>query len=123
MKFFKAVRIARETGKVIRNSDGDRARWVDNHLEWVNPSDIAVAVYDCHLDDNWEVETPPPKEYTFAEAYQMMKAGKWMESATGYQRMHCNGIWCVANVDVSIGLRPHNFSSYEIDSKWIEVQP
>lgn len=75
------------------------------------------------IDADWQVIEPPPKEYDFAEAYQMMKAGKWMQSHLGYQRRFYEGIWQIRSKWGVVSHIPHAINACEIEDKWIEVQP
>lgn len=126
MKFFEAVEIARKTGKKIKHVNSvDEARWINDRLVW--QCGDTVLVYSHNLDADWQVIEPPPKQYTFAEAYEMMKAGKWMKVSCISQayRYHNSAgwVWCKDIATNSMGLDFITFSPYMIESKWEEVNP
>lgn len=66
-----------------------------------------------------------PKQYTFAEAYEMMKAGKWMKvPGIGHAYRYHSPVGWVWYKDIasnSMGLGFVAFSPDMIESKWEEV--
>lgn len=127
MKFFEAVEIARKTGKTIKRNGVDIAKWDSSKLIWESTKDY-VLLFDHNLDADWQVIEPPPKQYTFAEAYEMMKDGKWMRMVSGINqafRYHnsVGWVWCKDIATNSMGLGFVTFSPDMIDAKWEEVNP
>ncbi len=84
MKFWEAVEIARTTGKEIRClATRQVAEWSyeQNRLGWNYGSGGGlVFVKSDIIDSEWEVIEPPLPEYSFAEAFAMMKQEKWMKA-------------------------------------------
>lgn len=121
MKFWEAVEVARRTGKKIkRTGSTDVASWVNNKLMW-NCTDT-VMVYEHNIASDWQVIEPPPKEYDFAEAYRMMKDGKWMKPVdSACKRTYQDKAWWVKVIG-ELRLDDNLPLSY-IESKWIEVLP
>lgn len=111
MKFWDAVEIARKSpGTVIKRHDCDdskelkpQANFFNGELRWT--CDLPVPITDHNLDAEWTVVNPEPKQYTFTEAYAMMKSGNNMKSlATGVHS--CCGV----------------FNESEIDGMWVEAE-
>lgn len=122
MKFWEAVEVARKTGKKI-NRGRSIAIWLVNRLIW-ECTKANVPVSDYNLDYDWQVIEPPPKEYDFAEAYQMMKAGKWMKPLGTYEcRAYVDGYWRIKNIGCDVDFMSDRIPVNHIEAKWIEVQP
>lgn len=118
MKMFEAIEVARKTGKKIKRGK-DHAVWFDDKLIWEGIR-TCVMISNVNLDADWEVVEPPPKEYSFAEAFQLMKQGKrMMPSGGGFAYYFDGADW---KVDGNVFKTPTFYPS-DIDSKWIEVQP
>jgi len=122
MKMFEAIEVARKTGKKIRRGK-DHAVWFDDKLIWEGIR-TCVMFSNVNLDADWEVVEPPPKEYDFGEAYQMMKAGKWMRPVGNTLEHAClSGEWrCRNSSSHCTSCNPYLCWKH-IDSKWIEVNP
>lgn len=122
MKFFEAVEIARKTGKKIKHVNSvDEARWINDRLVW--QCGDTVLVYSHNLDADWQVIEPPPKQYTFAEAYEMMKEGKWMKVVGGVDCRTHIGCWLIKQVGCLVTYKFDRIPIQEIESKWEEVNP
>ena len=121
MKFWEAVEVARKMGKKISFKQGV-AEWSStrNALVWIRSSDQVVFLDDVVLDADWQVIEPPPKEYDFAEAYQMMKAGRWMKPVySACPRTYQDKTWWRrAMGEMRID---NNLPLGYIDSKWVEA--
>lgn len=65
---------------------------------------------------------PPPKRYSFAEAYAMMKQGRWMKPVAGTRngtRVEVDG-WVTRDSISTYPLKPA-FDVDEIDDQWVEA--
>lgn len=130
MKFWEAVEAARKTGCMIKvkaaglQSAGCTAIWNDTlGLVWKIDGQ-RVPILDIYLDANCEIVPVPPKEYSFAEAYKMMKAGKWMKRADNQQNFgnrSVGGMWYCSGSPI-IGVSGLSFTSSDYEARWIEVK-
>jgi hypothetical protein len=80
--FLAAMKAARE-GKRVRPAvrpvnDDDWYYWASGNLRRDDFEKPRAFICEGHLDARWEVEQPPPREYTFLEAVELMKAGQRM---------------------------------------------
>ncbi len=125
MKFWEAVEVARRMGvKVLCVSTKQVALWKYEEFIWEKGDRIALV--PGHLDADWRVIEPPP-EYSFAEAYQMMKQGKWMKPNGS---MDCrtqadgqpHGKWLVRQVGCLATYQFDCFPVAFIESKWTEAK-
>jgi hypothetical protein len=73
------MKAAREGKRVKRENESCWHFW-DRERDRLSrePDKTNCAINAGHLDARWEIEQPPPREYTFIEAVEMMKAGKKM---------------------------------------------
>lgn len=127
MKFFEAVEIARKTGKKIGTKlyehYGNVSEWRGGTLVWENSSQF-VFIDENVIDADWQVIEPPPKLYTFAEAYEMMKAGKWMiATSTKVMYTMANGVIEYKYSDSQIIHSSAYISIDSINSQWQEANP
>ena len=126
MKFFEAVEIARKTGKAIKNGN-EVASWKysTDALHWESTGAF-VLIDGVKIDADWQVIEPPP-EYSFAEAFAMMKQGKWMKPNGS---MDCrtqadgqpHGKWLVRQVGCLAAYQFDCFPVAFIESKWTEAK-
>jgi hypothetical protein len=77
--FLAAMKAAREGKRVKRENESCWHFW-DRERDRLSrePDKTNCAINAEHLDARWEIEQPPPREYTFLEAVEMMKAGQRM---------------------------------------------
>lgn len=132
MTFWEAIEEARKGKKIcFRSNSLWDAVWKDLRLVWAfNNSNVEI--HQQYLDGNWSVVEGPPKLYSFAEAYKMMKAGKWMipvnlanSTSWGWAtRMRSNGQWEWRKDGTGITRhRDGSFCQEQIDSQWQEANP
>jgi hypothetical protein len=122
--FLTAMRAARD-GKRVRMVGTEATggsgwyRWADYRL--VTDSGMGVSVASRYLDARWEIEQPPPREYNFLEAVEMMKAegGKKMRPKSWKIRQYA-----IVDHDGSFMFfrdsDPH-LSAADVLSPWVEV--
>lgn len=141
MTFFEAIAHLRENGGrvalVNKYGSPSEAAWCDGVMQWVN-SWLPVASCPTTIDGEWFIVQPPPKSYTFAEAYAMMKAGKWMfrvkrpecafrlMNGKWYRKRHSDiAKWNVTEELVNTFETSSSilFSSEDIESQWQEANP
>jgi hypothetical protein len=77
--FLAAMRAAREGKKVRPVGEEDWKYWAGGNLRTDDFEKPRAFICERYLDARWEVEQPPPREYTFLEAVEMMTAGKKMK--------------------------------------------
>jgi len=133
MNLSDAVYHSRMNGVTVVNH-GKKAKWfghvTNGCFYWLKEDGSAgatVYVNDVSCNDKWEVAPKPPKEYDFAEAFEMMKKGTWMvppdfdlqePMSIRYEKWHVffpNG-----NI-ATIG--PRLFSQRMIEGNWTEYKP
>jgi hypothetical protein len=76
--FLAAMKAAREGKKVRPVGEEDWKYWAGGNLRTDDFEKPRAFICERYLDARWEIEQPPPREYTFIEAVEMMKAGKKM---------------------------------------------
>ena len=112
--FIEAMRAARE-GMRIRRLYGPSESWMRaSKYNWMldeanNP--VQLNVYDDTRV--WEIEAPPPREYTFMEAIAMMEKGKKMRSTSG--------IYWIDDLHCLKEARDMPLHVNEMKGKWTEV--
>jgi hypothetical protein len=77
--FMEAMQAARD-GKRVRPTGGFWCHW---YAECLRIVDSAPAGITNSIFGEWEIETPPPKRYSFVEAVALMEQGKTMISPNG----------------------------------------
>lgn len=128
MKFWEAVeRIRKYGGKITRpiacGTASAEAWWDDRVL--MDGAGRSFVVEARDLDADWQVVEPPPKEYSFMEAFAMMEQGKWMRPVTkmGWTQRVKD---CHIEFKDDGGMADKNtgagFLIREIKSKWIEAK-
>jgi hypothetical protein len=125
--FMTAMRAARDEGKRVRVvSLVPDHRCPSGWLRFRDDGKLICDEYASHewaitatiLGSRWEVEQPKPKEYTFLEAVEMMKAGKTMNSPNGITTWLKDG----GRLDCINGPRTLLLNEIE-EPKWTEYDP
>lgn len=128
MTFMEAVKASSDRGVKIRlkGHTGFSAAWINGRLSWVHGdhgySGEVLISWDV-LGGEWEIVPTPPRQYDFAEAYKMMKGGKWMKlGETGTPQRFKDDYLIVFMSQLAYVYDEPCFSAKDIDGKWIEVQ-
>ena len=81
-----------------------------------------VAITDVtSVPERWFAEDP--KEYTFAEALELMKRGKWMKPVPGAVKFKFENANCMRwTIGTSFPSNTHEIPVSFIQSKWVEEQ-
>lgn len=87
----------------------------------------SVGIFEKPLEPGDKIEIivipKPPKKYSFAEAYQMMRQGKWMlpeNSTVPYRWSQCYACWQIKNKD-NTATQISSLPFLCIESQWEEV--
>jgi hypothetical protein len=122
--FLAAMKAARE-GKRVRPAvrpvnDDDWYYWASGNLRRDDFEKPRAFICEGHLDARWEVEQPPPREYTFLEAVELMKAGKKMKPKSwGSAR----SVWvnCLGQLETQHGQSSQLLYAEYLTEPWVEV--
>lgn len=99
--------------------------WSEGHLR-LSGDKQKVPVNTQFLDSEWRVAPKPAKQYSFFDAYAMMKQGKWMQMVSSDAKRvdiatFQNGKWLSKTGGMLWEHDTATFRSDQIDSgKWIE---
>lgn len=114
MEAMKAI----DSGKRARLPEGNwLRRGVNNDCVFDDYTGHPAFIYIWMLHrSDWEIEQPKPKEYTLAEALEMMKAGKAMKSVVG-------SVYCITGgcLIYGVSLRLATLNLKEIEGPWTEA--
>lgn len=115
--FLEAMQAARE-GKRVTVRPLQWMKYHNGSMWYESGNAVHLDPFIITNNHEWQIEPPPPREYTFLEAVEMMEKGK---------KMKClNSEWIYSNDSsgfVGADLCRSGLPIADIKGKWIEVQP